>query len=50
MLAELRPVYDNRKSFYGKAQIKIKKDKLELYSYNTLVAEIKRDGNKCKVL
>lgn len=49
MLAELRPVYDNRKSFYGKAQIEIKKDKLELYSYSTLVAEIERDGNKCKV-
>lgn len=49
MLVELKPVYDSRKSFYGKAQVMIKKDKLELYSYDTLVAEIKRDGNKCKV-
>lgn len=49
MLMELRPIYDSRKSFYGKAQIEIKKEKLELYSYSTLVAEIKRDDNKCKV-
>lgn len=49
MLVELKPIYDSRKSFYGKAQVMIKKDKLELYSYDTLVAEIERDSNKCKV-
>ena len=49
MLVELKPVYDSRKSFYGKAQVMIKKDKLELYSYSTLVAEIEREDNKCKV-
>lgn len=49
MLVELEPVYDSRKSFYGKAQVMIKKDKLELYSYSTLVAEIEREDNKCKV-
>lgn len=49
MLVELKPIYDSRKSFYGKAQVMTKKDKLELYSYDTLVAEIERDSNKCKV-
>lgn len=49
MLTELKPVFNRQKSFYGKAKIIIKKDKLELYSYDTLVAEIERDGNKCRV-
>lgn len=41
----LEPRYDSRKSFYGKAQVDTgdKGDKNKLYSYNTLVAEIK-DG------
>lgn len=41
----LEPRYDARKSFYGKAQVDTgdKGDKNKLYSYNTLVAEIK-DG------
>ena len=42
---ELSPRYDSRKSFYGKAQVDTgdKGDKNKLYSYGTLVAEIK-DG------
>lgn len=41
----LEPQYDSRKSFYGKAQVNTgdKNDKNQLYSYGTLVAEIK-DG------
>lgn len=41
----LEPRYDARKSFYGKAQVDTgdKGDKNKLYSYGTLVAEIK-DG------
>lgn len=41
----LEPRYDSRKSFYGKAQVDTgdKGDKNKLYSYDTLVAEIK-DG------
>lgn len=39
----LEPRYDSRKSFYGKAQVDTgdKGDKNKLYSYDTLVAEIK---------
>ena len=42
---DLRPQYDSRDSFYGKAKVDTgdKNDKNKLYSYNTLVAEIK-DG------
>ena len=42
---ELEPRYDARKSFYGKAQVDTgdNGDKNKLYSYDTLVAEIK-DG------
>lgn len=41
----LNPRYDSRKSFYGKAQVDTgdKNDQNKLYSYDTLVAEIK-DG------
>lgn len=41
----LNPRYDSRKSFYGKAQVDTgdKGDQNKLYSYDTLVAEIK-DG------
>lgn len=41
----LNPQYDSRKSFYGKAQVDTgdKGDQNKLYSYDTLVAEIK-DG------
>lgn len=42
----LNPRYDSRKSFYGKAQVDTgdKNDQNKLYSYDTLVAEIK-DSN-----
>ena len=42
---ELHPQYDSRKSFYGKARVDTgdKNDKNKLFSYDTLVAEIK-DG------
>ena len=42
---DLRPQYDSRKSFYGKAKVDTgyKNDENKLYSYGTLVAEIK-DG------
>ena len=42
---ELHPQYDSRKSFYGKARVDTgdKSDKNKLFSYDTLVAEIK-DG------
>ena len=42
---DLNPQFDSRKSFYGKAKVDTgdKNDKNKLYSYNTLVAEIK-DG------
>lgn len=42
---ELRPIHDNRKSFYGKAKVETEADEehltKRLYSYGTLVAEIK---------
>ena len=41
MLTELMVRYDSRKSFYKKAMIEINGHDLKLYSYNTLVAEIK---------
>lgn len=46
---ELKPIYDNRKSFYKKAYIEIisswsevhaKIEKIKLYSYNLLVCEV----------
>lgn len=38
-ITELKPVYNNQKSFYGKALIKDTIKGQELYSYNTLVAK-----------
>lgn len=43
MMTELLAIYDSRKSFYKKAMVREYAGGLELYSYNTLVAEIK-DG------
>lgn len=41
---ELCPVYDSRKSFYGKAHIYILDDgTIQLQSYNTIVGEIKNN-------
>lgn len=43
MSFDLRPEYDTRKSFYGKARVEMDNGNKVLYSYNTKVAEI-RDG------
>ena len=43
MLTELQARYDGRKSFYKKAMIESVEGGFKLYSYNTLVAEV-RDG------
>lgn len=43
----LEPIYDTRKSFYGKAKIVIYNNIIDLISYNTIVARIE-DG-KIKV-
>lgn len=37
---ELKPVYDNAKSFYKKAYILYENNVIKLYSYNTLVCVI----------
>ena len=44
---ELKPQYDTRKSFYGKARVETGKisGRKKLYSYDTLVAEIDDAGN-----
>lgn len=47
MLLELKPVFENVKSYYSKATVKIEDNKKTLISYNTKVAEIE-DG-KIKV-
>lgn len=40
----LRPIYDSAKSFYQKASWEIKDGDRVLYSYNTEVARIHKDG------
>ncbi len=40
MRTQLPATFDSRKSFYGKAEIETVKNRLELYSYNTKVAQI----------
>ncbi|QZA68948.1 hypothetical protein 010DV004_276 [Bacillus phage 010DV004] len=42
-ITELNPVYDSRKSFYGKAMVLEDGNTIALRSYDTIVAEIK-DG------
>ena len=42
---KLEPIYDSRKSFYGKAEVKQSGDLSELYSYGTLVAQKGTDAN-----
>jgi len=47
---ELTPNYNSRKSFYQKAMIEEKgTNKICLYSYNTLVAEIDKENKKAIV-
>ena len=45
-LKELQAVYDSRKSFYGKAQLIETDDKVELHSYDTLVATYYKNEDK----
>ena len=45
MYTELKAIYDNRKSFYGKAHIREDKDGLTLISYETEVAKIVDKNN-----
>ena len=42
---DLLPMFDTRKSFYNKATVVLHRDsgKLELFSYNTLVARVNGD-------
>lgn len=52
MLEELKVVYGRCKSYYGKAYTVRTNEGIKLYSYNTLVAEIKNGHfkylwNKC---
>ena len=45
-LVELSPIYDSRRSFYGKALVRLNADgSKELLSYLTLVARINADGS-----
>lgn len=40
---ELTPQYDSRKSFYGKARVLVQADRIDLVSYQTIVASIVDD-------
>lgn len=42
----LIPKFDSRKSFYGKAVVSVDAGSIKLYSYNTLVVEIKNNVPK----
>ena len=44
VLCELAARFDSRKSFYGKAQIAQDENDSILYSYNTKVAQIDKNG------
>lgn len=45
-ILELHPMYDSRKSFYGKARIiELDNGVVQLQSYNTIVCEIDKSGN-----
>lgn len=46
MTAELKPIYDSRKSFYGKATITEDENGKTLTSYSTTVARIQGDSVK----
>ena len=43
---ELQAVYDGRKSFYGKAHLIESDEKVELQSYDTIVATYHKNENK----
>ena len=44
MKTELKTQYDTRKSFYGKAVVEQEENTTNLFSYNTKVATISKDG------
>ena len=47
---DLIPRYDSKASFYGKAKIDYASvNRIKLYSYNTLVAEVDKENNKAKI-
>ena len=43
---ELQAIYDGRKSFYGKAHLIESDEKIELQSYDTIVATYHKNENK----
>ena len=45
-LKELQAIYDGRKSFYGKAHLIESDEKVELQSYDTIVATYRKNENK----
>ena len=45
-LKELKAIYDGRESFYGKAQLIESDEKVELQSYDTIVATYHKNENK----
>ena len=45
-LKELQAIYDGRKSFYGKAHLIESDEKVELQSYDTIVATYHKNENK----
>lgn len=48
MIYDLRPVYDVRNSFYGKAQVEVDGDKTTLLSYGTPIVQIQNgEVSKC---
>ena len=46
---ELRPIYDSRKSFYGKALVIRSGEVSKLQSYSTIVAEYNHESRVFKV-
>ena len=42
-MKNLKPIYSNSKSFYGKAKIEIGANRIILYSYDSYVAYIEND-------
>lgn len=46
---ELMPIYDNAKSFYGKARVEEGDTAKNLYSYSVLVAQIDELRNKANI-
>ncbi len=43
---QLQPIYDSRKSFYGKATYTKDGDAYTLYSYNTPILKVYNNGKK----